>query len=99
MGAYQDVMGDLHNLFGSVNEMHVFLDSDEPGGYYIEEMIRGASISDTLANVQYNRRELERQVKKQFDAAIRENRIKPSEAMRLLNDYQRGLDDYTYLSF
>ena len=99
MGAYQDVMGDLHNLFGSVNEMHVFLDADESGGYYIEEMIRGASISDTLASVQYNRRELERQVKKQFDAAIREGRIKPSEAMRLLNDYQRGLDGYTYLSF
>ena len=99
MGAYQDVMGDLHNLFGSVNEMHVFLDPDEPAGYYIEETIRGASISESLASVQYDRRALERAMKKQFEAAIREDRIKPSEAMRLLNAYQRGLDDYTYLSF
>ena len=99
MGAYSDVMGDLHNLFGRVNEMHVFLDPDEPSGYYIEEIIHGNSISESLSAVQYDRRELERQVKKQFDAAIRDTRLKPSEAMQLLNEYQRGLDDYTYLSF
>ena len=99
MGAYSDVMGDLHNLFGRVNEMHVFLDPDEPGGHYIEEIIHGNSISESLSAVQYDRRELERQVKKQFDAAIRDTRLKPSEAMKLLDEYQRGLDDYTYLSF
>ncbi len=99
MGAYSDVMGDLHNLFGRVNEMHVFLDPDEPGGYYIEEIIHGNSISESLSAVQYDRRELERQMKKQFDAAIRDTRLKPSEAMQLLNEYQLGLDDYTYLSF
>jgi arginine decarboxylase len=99
MGAYSDVMGDLHNLFGRVNEMHVFLDPDEPDGYYVEEVIHGNSISECLAAVQYDRRELERQMKKQFDAAIRNTRIKSSEAMKLLDEYQRGLDDYTYLSF
>jgi len=99
MGAYSDVMGDLHNLFGRVNEMHVFLDPDEPSGYYIEEIIHGNSISESLSAVQYDRRELERQVKKQFDAAIRDTRLKPSEAMQLRNEYQRGLDDYTYLAF
>jgi len=93
------VMGDLHNLFGRVNEMHVFLDPDEPSGYYIDEIIHGNSISESLSAVQYDRRELERQVKKQFDAAIRDTRLKPSEAMKLLDEYQRGLDDYTYLSF
>src|SRR5437867_9243207 len=41
MGAYQDIMGDLHNLFGRVNEVHVFLDPDEPAGYYVEELIAG----------------------------------------------------------
>ena len=45
------------------------------------------------------RRELQRQMKKQFDAAIRDNRLKPSEGMRLLEEYERGLDEYTYLSF
>jgi len=44
-GAYQDIMGDLHNLFGRVNEVHVFLDETEPGGYYIEEVIRGNNIA------------------------------------------------------
>lgn len=99
MGAYQDVMGDLHNLFGRVNEIHVFLDPDETSGYYIEEVIRGQTLSESLDSVQYNRRELQRQMKKQFDAAIRDNRLKPSEGMRLLEEYERGLDEYTYLSF
>ena len=44
MGAYQDIMGDLHNLFGRVNEVHVFLDADEEAGWYIEEMIEGSTI-------------------------------------------------------
>jgi arginine decarboxylase len=99
MGAYQDVMGDLHNLFGRVNEIHVFLDPDEPSGYYTEEIIRGQTLSESLDSVQYHRRELQRQMKKQFDAAIRDNRLKPSEGMRLLEEYERGLDEYTYLSF
>jgi arginine decarboxylase len=99
MGAYQDVMGDLHNLFGRVNEIHVFLDPDEPSGYYTEEIIRGQTLSESLDSVQYHRRELQRQMKKQFDAAIRDNRLKPSEGTRLLEEYERGLDEYTYLSF
>jgi hypothetical protein len=44
MGAYQDIMGDLHNLFGRVNEVHLFLDPDEPAGYYVEEIIEGSTI-------------------------------------------------------
>lgn len=98
MGAYQDIMGDLHNLFGRVNEVHVFLEPDEPSGYYIEEVIDGDTISDSLTEVQYDVNELKRQMKAQVDAAIRSDRLKPSEAMRLLDDYERGLKDYTYLS-
>jgi arginine decarboxylase len=44
MGAYQDIMGDVHNLFGRVNEVHVFEDAEEPGGYYIEETIHGHTV-------------------------------------------------------
>jgi arginine decarboxylase len=51
MGAYQDIMGDLHNLFGRVNEIHVFLDPDEPAGYYVEEIIEGAAIVEALKSV------------------------------------------------
>lgn len=98
MGAYQDIMGDLHNLFGRVNEVHVFLEPDEPAGYYVEEVIEGDTISDSLTEVQYDVNELKRQMKAQVDAAIKSDRLKPSEAMRLLYDYERGLKDYTYLT-
>jgi arginine decarboxylase len=99
MGAYQDIMGDLHNLFGRVNEIHVFLDPDEPTGYYVEEIIEGSTIVQTLQDVQYDENELKRQMKAQVEAAIKSDRMKPSEAMRLLDDYERGLKNYTYLSF
>jgi arginine decarboxylase len=99
MGAYQDIMGDLHNLFGRVNEVHVFLDPDEATGYYVEEIIEGNTIGQTLAAVQYDENELKRQMKAQMDEAIKSDRMKPSEAMRLLDDYERGLKAYTYLSF
>ncbi len=99
MGAYQDIMGDLHNLFGRVNEVHVFLDPDEPAGYYVEEIIEGTTIVQALDAVQYDEKELKRQMKAQIDEAIKSDRMKPSEAMRLLDDYERGLKEYTYLSF
>jgi arginine decarboxylase len=99
MGAYQDIMGDLHNLFGRVNEVHVFLDPDEPAGYYIEEIIEGNTIVQALGAVQYDEVELKRRMKAQIDEAIKTDRLKPSEGMRLLDDYERGLRDYTYLTF
>jgi arginine decarboxylase len=98
MGAYQDIMGDLHNLFGRVNEVHVFLDPDEATGYYVEEVIEGNTISQALTSVQYDENELKRQMKAQIDEAIKSDKMKPSEAMRLLDDYERGLKEYTYLS-
>ena len=97
MGAYQDIMGDLHNLFGRVNEAHVFLDEDEDSGYYIEETIEGSTIGDVLSMTQWNQTELIRLVKAQVDAAIKSDRLKPNEAMRLLANYERGLKGYTYL--
>jgi arginine decarboxylase len=99
MGAYQDIMGDLHNLFGRVNEVHVFLDPDEPSGYYVEEIIEGSTIGQALTSVQYDENELKRQMKMQIDDAIKSDRLKPSEGMRLLDDYERGLKEYTYLTF
>lgn len=98
MGAYQDIMGDLHNLFGRVNEVHVFLDPDEPAGYYVEEIIEGTTVAQALTSVQYDENELKRRMKVQIDEAIKSDRIKPSEGMRLLDDYERGLKEYTYLS-
>jgi len=97
MGAYQDIMGDLHNLFGRVNEAHVFLDDDEESGYYIEETIEGSAISEVLAMTQWNQNELMRLVKTQVDAAIKSDRLKPNEAMKLLANYEKALKGYTYL--
>ena len=95
--AYQDIMGDIHNLFGRVNEAHVFLDEDEESGYYIEETIEGTTMGKVLGLVQYEVNELARRMKKQFDRAIKADRLKPNEGMRLLSEYERGLKEYTYL--
>ncbi|HEX3579777.1 MAG TPA: biosynthetic arginine decarboxylase [Thermoanaerobaculia bacterium] len=97
-GAYQDIMGDIHNLFGRVNEVHVFLDDDEESGFYIEEEIPGNTIGDVLAMTQYDRGDLEKRMKAQIDAAIKQDIVRPNEGMRLLQEFERGLKDQTYLS-
>ncbi len=99
VGAYQDIMGDLHNLFGRVTEVHVFLDDDEDSGYYIEEIIEGSTIANVLALTQWQQAELSRLMKTQIDAAIKSDRLKPNEAMKMLASYERSLSGYTYLTF
>jgi arginine decarboxylase len=99
MGAYQDIMGDFHNLFGRVNEAHVFLDKDEECGWYIEETLEGSTIASVLAMTQWDEAELNRLMKAQVDAAIKSDRLRPAEAIRLLNSYEKALKGYTYLSF
>jgi len=98
-GAYQDIMGDLHNLFGRVNEMHVFLDEDEEAGYYIEEVLPGNTIDQVLTLTQWDTKELARRIKSQADAALKGDRLKPNEAMRLVDEYEKMFHSYTYLDF
>lgn len=98
-GAYQDIMGDLHNLFGRVNEAHIFLDPDEESGFYIEETIPGHSVAQVLELTQYHTVDLARRMKQQVDEAIRADVLRPNEGMRLLAEYERGLQDTTYLVF
>lgn len=98
-GAYQDIMGDIHNLFGRVNEVHVFLDPDEEAGFYIEEEIPGQPIGEVLAMTQWDWRDLEKRMKQQVDIAIKQDKVKPAEGIRLLQDFERGLKDQTYLTF
>ncbi len=98
MGAYQDIMGDLHNLFGRVHEVHVFLDETEPGGYYIEEVIAGNNIASVLSTIQYSATDLAKRVKEQIEAKVREGHIKPKEGVDLLNFYERVLNGYTYVN-
>src|SRR5204863_3885507 len=98
-GAYQDIMGDMHNLIGRVNEVHVFLDDDEECGYYLEETIAGNTISEVLQMTQYDKNDIVQKLKAQIDIAIKQDKMKPTEGMRLLADYERGLRDQTYLTF
>jgi arginine decarboxylase len=98
VGAYQDIMGDLHNLFGRVTEVHLFLDEDEESGWYIEEVIEGSTIGQVLALTQWDKIELMRLMKSLVVAAIKSDRLKPNDAMKILADYERGLGGYTYLS-
>ena len=98
-GAYQDIMGDLHNLFGRVNEMHLFLDEDEDAGYYIEEVLPGNSVDQVLTLTQWDTKELARRIKSQADAALKSDRLKPNEAMRLVDEYEKMFQSYTYLDF
>ena len=99
MGAYQDIMGDLHNLFGRVNEVHVFLDETEPGGYYLEEIIKGNTIAGVLSWIQYSATDLEKRVKEQVDARVREGQLKPKEGVELQKFYEEVLHGYTYVDF
>ncbi len=97
IGAYQDIMGDFHNLFGRSTEIHIFLDEDEESGYYVEEVIEGSRIEDVLAMTQWDRRYLIRSFKKQIDTAIHNDQLKPKQAMRLLKQFEDGLTGFTYL--
>jgi len=98
VGAYQDIMGDLHNLFGRVTEVHLFLDPDEESGWYIEEVIQGSTIGEVLSMTQWDKVQLMQLLKAQIDAAIKTDFLKPNDAMKLLGDYERLLQEYTYLS-
>lgn len=98
MGAYQDIMGDLHNLFGRVNEVHVFLEDDEEDGFYIEDSIPGFSVNEVLKLTQYDGQMLSRKMKKQIDRATKEDQIKPREGTRILDEYLKVLKSQTYLS-
>ena len=97
-GAYQDIMGDLHNLFGRVNEVHVFLEDDEPNGFYIEEALSGSRIADVIEGVQYQQEDLCRKMKAQIDHATRKDQVKPREGVRLLELYESQMLNKTYLN-
>ena len=79
--------------------MHVFLDEDEESGYYIEEVLPGNTIDQVLTLTQWDTKELARRIKSQADAALKGDRLKPSEAMRLVDDYEQMFRSYTYLDF
>ncbi len=97
-GAYQDVMGDMHNLFGRVNEVHVFVDDEDPEDFYIEEVIPGDTVKDVLASVQYDTPDLARRVKNALDQRVKDGVLRPKEGVQLQDFYEQVMRGYTYLS-
>ncbi|MFT6330184.1 MAG: arginine decarboxylase [Bermanella sp.] len=96
-GAYQDVMGDMHNLFGRVNEVHIFSDDDDPEDFYIEEFVAGSSVQDVLTIMQYNPRAMAVDVKRQIDKEVANGQIPPREGVKWTDFYENCLKGYTYL--
>jgi arginine decarboxylase len=96
-GAYQDVMGDMHNLFGRLNEVHIFSYDDDPEDFYIEEVVKGSSVEDVLNIMQYNPRAMASDVKRLIDRQVSGGKINPKEGVRWTDFYENCLSGYTYL--
>ncbi|MFL6448222.1 MAG: biosynthetic arginine decarboxylase [Bryobacteraceae bacterium] len=95
LGAYQEILGDLHNLFGDTNAVHVNL--DENGDVVLETVIQGDTVREVLNYVQYSVQSLVDAFRKDVELAVREQRIGYEESGRLLRFYEEGLQGYTYL--
>ncbi|HEV2846688.1 MAG TPA: biosynthetic arginine decarboxylase, partial [Thermoanaerobaculia bacterium] len=95
VGAYQEILGDLHNLFGDTNTVHVSLDPEDD--YKIEGVINGDTVSDVLRYVRYNREDLVARVRQATEQALRAKRMTFEESRLLLRRYEEGLSGYTYL--
>jgi arginine decarboxylase len=95
VGAYQEILGDLHNLFGDTNAVHVRL--DEAGSVVLEAVIRGDTVREVLDYVQFKTPALLEQFRTDVETAVREGRIGYEESGSLLRFYEEGLNGYTYL--
>jgi arginine decarboxylase len=95
IGAYQEILGDLHNLFGNTNTVHVSL--ADGGGYQIEHVVTGDTVTDVLKYVSYSREELVARVRRFAELAVRANRMSLEETRSMLRMYEEGLAGYTYL--
>ena len=94
-GAYQEIMGNLHNLFGDTNTVHIRL---TPTGYEIEHVVKGDTMKEVLSYVQYSSEDLLESMRKRTEIAMEEKKITLEESQMLLQHYERCLTGYTYLS-
>ena len=97
VGAYQEILGDLHNLFGDTNEVHVRV---APGrvGYKLDSVVEGNSVREVLAYVSYDRKRLVSVLRRRVEGAIEDGQLTPEEGGLMVNTYTAGLESYTYLS-
>ena len=94
VGAYQEILGDLHNLFGDTNVVHV---STGESGYHIDQVIDGESVAEVLEYVQYNPKKLVRTVETWVMSSVKQGKISVEEGKEFLSNYRSGLYGYTYL--
>ncbi|MBI3926108.1 MAG: biosynthetic arginine decarboxylase [Armatimonadetes bacterium] len=94
-GAYQEILGSLHNLFGDTNAVHIRL---TPQGYHIEHVVKGDTMREVLSYVQYDPEDLLENIRRKTERALEENSISIEEAQALLDSYEASLQRYTYLS-
>jgi arginine decarboxylase len=94
VGAYQEILGDLHNLFGDTNAVHVSVDSK---GYSIDQIIDGETVAEVLDYVQYNPKKMVRTVETWVTSSVKAGTITAEEGKEFLSTYRSGLYGYTYL--
>ena len=95
VGAYQEVLGDLHNLFGDTHAAHVRISDD--GKWTIDEIVEGDTVREVLSYVQFEPDELRRAMRRDTERAVQAGAMSPAESRSLLNFYDHGLSGYTYL--
>ena len=94
VGAYQEILGDLHNLFGDTAAVHISLTKD---GYEIEQVVDGEPVADVLEYVEYSPKKLVRNLEAWVSASMKRGAITPEEGRQFLNNYRSGLYGITYL--
>ena len=94
VGAYQEILGDLHNLFGDTNAVHISL---ENGSYKVEQVETGDTVEDVLHYVSYDKNELIHRLRSAAESAVRAGRISVEDLRLFMTMYQNGMDGYTYL--
>jgi len=95
VGAYQEILGDLHNLFGDTNDVQVSLGDN--GGYFIDKVQQGDTVTEVLRYVSYTRDELVERLRRSAESALRAGKLTLDESRYLLRAYEEGLAGYTYL--
>lgn len=95
VGAYQEILGDLHNLFGDTNAVHVEVRQD--GQYDLRSVVKGDTVSEVLHYVQYNAEELLHRMRLGVEEAVRQGRLTIEESAHFLSRYEDNLDGYTYM--
>ncbi len=94
VGAYQEILGDMHNLFGDTNAVHI---SVKDGSYHIDQIIDGETVEEVLEYVQYNPKKLVRQLEQWVTKSVKAGKITLNEGKEFLSTYRNGLYGYTYL--